>query len=521
MRFGSNPIEGSNPSLSAITSRMSTRQVSSAENSSRQGIVQVCACRLGSRIGSVEPQMTQRLIALVTSALLVGGIIVGAPAPAIAADPPITYYVAQSGTAAVTPGDGTSCAAPDFVELPAGDDEAAIISALTPASNGDTIYLCAGTYDIGTMINLLGETITLQGAGAGITILDGGSDTQILANSGAVTASGLTFQNGSANSGGAIYSDTIVTVSSSTFADNRALTAGGAIVAARAVISGSLFTGNEAADGGAIYAAYASVSTSVFTQNSATGSGGALYVSGTQISSPVTHEFGDRYITYTGVSINGGSNTATVAPAASVTLSYDMSVAFNYATGFCPGCVVQVYLGVGSYSPTLQCEDDIQDGYARSRSLTFTAPTTPGVYFLTYTYSFDYQCNSVYFQNRRASAIGVLVVGDAITTTADVAGSTFTDNSAPQGGAIYTLGTVNARSTGFSGNPAASGESISYAAGGGTVCGETQGAPGIWESCVLPATDRGDSPWSMALLILAGLTAVAGVGLRIQGAKRA
>ena len=77
----------------------------------------------------------------------------GAPTPAIAANPPITYYIAQSGTAAGTPGDGINCAAPDFVELPAGDDHAAIISALTPASDGDTIYLCAGTYDIGTTIH--------------------------------------------------------------------------------------------------------------------------------------------------------------------------------------------------------------------------------------------------------------------------------------------------------------------------------------------------------------------------------
>ena len=465
--------------------------------------------------------MVQRLTALVTSALLAGGTIVGAPTPAIAANPPITYYIAQSGTAAGTPGDGTSCAAPDFVELPAGDDHAAIISALTPASNGDTIYLCAGTYDIGTTIHLSGETIALQGAGAGTTILDGGSDTQILANSGAVTVSGLTFQNGYATSGGAIYSDTTVTVSSSAFADNDSTIAGGAIVAARAVVSGSLFAGNESVDGGAIYAASASVNTSVFTQNIATGLGGAIYVSGTQISSPVTHEFGDRYITYTGVSINGGSNAATVTPAASVTLSYDVSVAFNTATGYCPGCVVQLYLGVGSTSPTLQCEAPIANGYSRSRSLTFTAPTAPGVYFLTYTYSYDFQCNSVYFQNRRASAIGVLVVGDAITTTADVQGSTFTDNSAPQGGAIYTPGTVNARSTAFSGNPVAGGESISYAGNGGTVCDETQGAPGVWEACVLPSTDREDSPWSTALLILAGLTAAASIGLRVRGAKRA
>jgi predicted outer membrane repeat protein len=463
----------------------------------------------------------QRIIALATSAFLLGGLLIAAPTPVIAADPPITYYIAQSGTAAGTPGDGTSCAAPDFVELPAGDDEAAIISALTPASNGDTIYLCAGTYDIGATIHLLGETITLQGAGAGVTILDGGSDTQILANSGAVTVSGLTFQNGYANSGGAIYSDTIVTVSSSAFSDNSATAVGGAIVAARAVVSGSLFTGNDSVDGGAIYAASASVNTSVFTQNIATGLGGAIYLSGTQVSSPVTHSFADRYITYTGVSINGGSNTATVTPGAPVSLSYDVSVAFDTGSGYCPGCIVQLYLGVGSFSPTLQCEEHIPDGYSNSVTAAFTAPTTPGVYFLTYTYGFAYECSGQYYRNRRDAAIGVIVVGDAVTTTADVEGSTFTENSAPQGGAIYTLGTVNARSTGFSGNPATGGESISYAGGGGIICGETQGAPGTWGACVLPATDREVSPWSLTLLILAGLTAAASIALRVRGAKRA
>ena len=37
----------------------------------------------------------------------------------------------------------------------------------------------------------------------------------------------------------------------------------------------------------------------------------------------------------------------------------------------------------------------------------------------------------------------------------------------------------------------------------------------------MPATNREGSPWSLALLILAGVTAAASVGLRLRGTKRA
>src|SRR6185295_9529005 len=39
------------------------------------------------------------------------------------------------------------------------------------------------------------------------------------------------------------------------------------------------------------------------------------------VPSPVTIDYADRFITYTGVSINGGGNTATVAPGSSVRLA--------------------------------------------------------------------------------------------------------------------------------------------------------------------------------------------------------
>jgi hypothetical protein len=37
---------------------------------------------------------------------------------------------------------------------------------------------------------------------------------------------------------------------------------------------------------------------------------------------------------------------------------------------------------------------------------------------------------------------------------------------------------------------------------------------------VLPETNRNGSAWSMALVVLAAVTAVAGVGLRMRGVRR-
>jgi hypothetical protein len=129
------------------------------------------------------------------------------------------------------------------------------------------------------------------------------------------------------------------------------------------------------------------------------------------IPSPVTLDYADRLITYTGVSINGGGNSAVVAPGSSVSLSYNLSVFFNYSTGYCPGCIVQSYIGIGGTSQILQCESSIYSGYTGSyTSGNFTAPTTPGIYYLKQRGTLHYFCQLMDFNNLSSNAIGVLVV---------------------------------------------------------------------------------------------------------------
>ncbi len=148
-------------------------------------------------------------------------------------------------------------------------------------------------------------------------------------------------------------------------------------------------------------------------------------------SSVVINNF-NRFITYSNVSINGGGNSATVAPGSSVSLVYNLSVSFNSVGDGCPGCIVQSSIGIGSTFKTLQCESSINNGYARSyTSGNFTAPTVPGVYYLTHEGSLDYFCQEFRFNNDPGRAIGVLIVGSPKPTVSGGSGAVTVTNNAP------------------------------------------------------------------------------------------
>jgi predicted outer membrane repeat protein len=204
-----------------------------------------------------------------------------------------TRFVAQTGTADVL--GGTSCALPNFV----GVTDAAIQDAIEVASDGDTIVICPGTYDIGTTLNLGVKPLTLQGAGSAMTILDGGNTIgatgsnddghQIMISSANITLNGLTLQNGFiSGSGGAISTSGDVLASSCLFDQN---------VVALDVIGNS--------NGGAINAGNVSLDASVFTNNHAELFGGA--VSGSAITSRISVFF-SNIATQKGGAINGGAS---------------------------------------------------------------------------------------------------------------------------------------------------------------------------------------------------------------------
>jgi predicted outer membrane repeat protein len=258
--------------------------------------------------------MSKRLIALVSSALLIGGLFVGAPVRVQAVTD--TVYVADVATA----GAGGSCSAPNYA-TGVLDDDVAIQDAIDEVLADDTIdgpgtlttvYLCPSTYHITATLHASAE-LTIQGANAATTILDGGAElnvdgswlrngVSILNGEGGLTVSNLTFTHGhsaegsgaiggsgpmhiadaeftynSGAYGGAISNGGSVEVIRSTFIENNASNNGGAITASEIVaISSSIFSGNSANFGSAVHSNVSVTSTqSSFTDNEAS-EGGAI-----------------------------------------------------------------------------------------------------------------------------------------------------------------------------------------------------------------------------------------------------
>lgn len=134
---------------------------------------------------------------------------------------------------------------------------ATISHAIGRSAAGDTIYLAAGTYREAELV--LPHALTLSGAGAALTALDGqASGTILIANPGvAVTVTDLTIRNGRGSRGGAIRLEAGASLSlrRMELVENRA-DLGGALHAGAAAainIEDSRLAANVAATGGAIF----------------------------------------------------------------------------------------------------------------------------------------------------------------------------------------------------------------------------------------------------------------------------
>jgi len=180
----------------------------------------------------MKAPVTLGLVAGMLAALL-GAL---SPAPGLSvvrAVGPTTHYVAATGSI----GAGTSCADPGYV----GTTHTPIAAAIAAASQGDTVYVCPGTYQIGSTLTI-DKSITVAGAGPTQSILDGGETIRIMATTNSAiptrfdaTVSALQFRNGRVtggnNRGGAINSalDVTLYVYDSLFRNNRSGDHGGAI----------------------------------------------------------------------------------------------------------------------------------------------------------------------------------------------------------------------------------------------------------------------------------------------------
>ena len=193
-------------------------------------------------------------------------------------------------------GGNTGCSDPDYGVATLGVNNA-IYEALTAANDGDTVYLCAGTYELTSTIQVqssMANDITIRGAGVKNTILDGGGDTRILRDRASDTdlkIMDLTFFNGfDSRDGGAIcHDDGDLLVQRVTFTDNVSDGYGGAIACygESLTILDSRFINNSARwHGGAIdvHQRYGTViQNSSFANNHAGEEGGALGCNGSDL----------------------------------------------------------------------------------------------------------------------------------------------------------------------------------------------------------------------------------------------
>ena len=347
--------------------------------------------------------MPQRLIALVTSALLIGGLFIGAPVRVQAVTD--TVYVADVASA----GAGGSCSAPDYATGVLDDDVAiqAAIDEVDDSPSLTTVYLCAGTYNITATLEPT-EDITFIGAGAATTILDGGANydgdvyvdggVSILFSFDSVTVEGLTFQHGAnvlsydaedyATWGGGAINSLAVTVIDSTFTHNEATFFGGAIwtYGPSTIQGNNVFTGNTAYLGGAIYN---------YSGEDLTIQGSSLFTGNTAYQGGAIFSWGHTRVT------NGTfSNNESECDGGAISAENDVTVTSSTFTGNITNC---------------------SGGAIEANNLSVTAST---------------------FKGNEANHIGGAVRADA---TATVTNSAFTSNSASwEGGAILAAtGTVD------------------------------------------------------------------------------
>ena len=159
--------------------------------------------------------------------------------------------------------------------------------AVAAGTTDTTIRLPAGTFAITSPLALPTTGVTIAGAGATATLLDGGNDSRLLeASGGSVSLTDLTLTHGFVEEagGGAVFAAaTHLSLDAVTVADNVATGDGGAIgmVGGSLTITDSVVSANFGQTGGAIFVASAevAVTNTTFDGNGASWSGGAMFVS--------------------------------------------------------------------------------------------------------------------------------------------------------------------------------------------------------------------------------------------------
>lgn len=150
---------------------------------------------------------------------------------------------------------GSICASATVLEVPG--QYPTIAAALVAADNADVILIAPGAYPARVTVN---KSVTLQGAGVGQTVLDGGGTGRVLVidPGSSATVVGVTITNGRAPDdfgyGGGVFNNGILRLERCLVAGNSAPTAGGGVSNYDGILTlaDSAISGNTAPIGGGL-----------------------------------------------------------------------------------------------------------------------------------------------------------------------------------------------------------------------------------------------------------------------------
>ena len=124
---------------------------------------------------------------------------------------------------------------------------------------------------------------------------------------------------------------------------------------------------------------------------------------------PISWGFAGRTTTWTEMDLNGtGQNTVTVEPGSTVTGSLSMS--HTASSGYCPTCLVQYYVRMNDVFT--HCLTGLALPGREEQDFSFTAPTTPGTYYIQPKGTMDYSCQASTSASTEfdSSTLGIVVV---------------------------------------------------------------------------------------------------------------
>lgn len=129
---------------------------------------------------------------------------------------------------------------------------------------------------------------------------------------------------------------------------------------------------------------------------------------------PIVKSWSERTVSYYNVSLNRTSkNAIAVNPGQQVSLSFDWEVSATGKNGYCPGCIIQFYVGMkGSFSECFfsKVVSSNASTYMGEKNLPFTAPSEPGFYYITQARTLARECRPSSSRHSRKAANAIAVI---------------------------------------------------------------------------------------------------------------